>query len=246
MNKHIKRAKAALNFGTATGTEEGAWDRVCAAEMAQTGSSPTGDAEFDKVGYRIVRNICPPELLVTPVPDVRGQLNYFDKNLNNFTHNPMESQVPGSVARYKYPFFYEAYTTVKHNIEKAISTPLYKTYYYDRFYFPGEDLKYHCDRDACELSCTIHCSTNLKDVYPVYIKAVDGSVTAADLKPGDGLVYKGCERPHWRLKMPGVKRQKIRNLLGKDELYYHQIFMHFVLANGSRSHFAGDSNKNNW
>ena len=23
------------------------------------------------------------------------------------------------------------------------------------------------------------------------------------LKPGDGMVYKGCERPHWRDSMPG-------------------------------------------
>ena len=29
-------------------------------------------------------------------------------------------------------------------------------------------------------------------------------------------------------------------ILGMKELYYSQIFMHYVLANGTRSHWAGD------
>ena len=32
---------------------------------------------------------------------------------------------------------------------------------------------------------------------------VPGENRSLVLKPGDGLLYKGCERPHWRDKMPG-------------------------------------------
>ena len=35
------------------------------------------------------------------------------------------------------------------------------------------------------------------------------------LKPGDGLIYKGCERPHWRDPMPTPKKKKERHHLEK-------------------------------
>jgi len=51
------------------------------------------------------------------------------------------------------------------------------------------------------------------------------------------MVYKGCERPHWRDPMPGLLESKIN----KDEsLYYHQIFFHYVLQDGIRAHHAWD------
>ena len=31
----------------------------------------------------------------------------------------------------------------------------------------------------------------------------------------DGLLYKGCERPHWRDKMPGFTGKKSKKLFGK-------------------------------
>jgi hypothetical protein len=227
MNKHLKKVPANLR------TE------IDLQEMKNVGSSPTNDKEFDRIGYRIVRNICDPELLICPVPEVKGQFTYHG-DYNKFSHVPVELQVPGSCARYNYPFFKEAHATVRQNIEKSVGSELYQTYYYDRFYNPGQDLKYHVDRDACEISCTIHISTNLKDGYPILIKTVTGEVIEANLKSGDGLIYKGCERPHWREKMPGVKRNFIRKKLGIEELYYHQIFMHYVLANGRRAHCKGD------
>ena len=41
-------------------------------------------------------------------------------------------------------------------LEKHIGRKLYNTYYYDRFYFPGQKLERHADRDACEISVTVH------------------------------------------------------------------------------------------
>ena len=66
---------------------------------------------------------------------------------------------------------------------------------------------------------------------------VPGEERSLTLEPGDGLLYKGCERPHWREAMPG----KVKKVFGKKiELYYHQIFFHYVLADGQRAHCAGD------
>ena len=71
---------------------------------------------------------------------------------------------------------------------------------------------------------------------------VAGENRSLSLEPGDGLLYKGCERPHWREAMPGSKK-KSKKLFGKaqqQELYYHQIFFHYVLADGERAHCAWD------
>ena len=63
-----------------------------------------------------------------------------------------------------------------------------------------------------------------------------GEERSCILNPGDGVIYKGCERPHWRDPMPGKKK----GLFNKKEYYYHQIFFHYVLQDGQRSHCAWD------
>jgi len=137
-------------------------------------------------------------------------------------------------------------------LEEHLGRKLYNTYYYDRFYYPGQELTRHADRDACEISVTVHINTNLegkdKD-WPIWIKTPDtytdktkstvlvpGENRSVVLQPGDGMVYKGCERPHWREAMPGKKK----SWFNKKEYYYHQIFFHYVLADGQRAHCAWD------
>ena len=53
------------------------------------------------------------------------------------------------------------------------------------------------------------------------------------------MIYKGCERPHWRESMPGLL-ETIRDGIDKNSLYYHQIFFHYVLQDGVRAHYAWD------
>ena len=78
---------------------------------------------------------------------------------------------------------------------------------------------------------------------------VQGEAVGVALEPGDGLIYKGCERPHWR--EPMISEQKIEkkwwwNTVEDEppiEEYYHQIFFHYVLADGQRAHCAWDKAK---
>ena len=111
------------------------------------------------------------------------------------------------------------------------------TYYYDRYYFSAQELKRHVDRDACEISVTIHIGTNLNEPWPICIKTPSGEEKSVLLSPGDGMIYKGCERPHWRDPMPSKKKGLFQK---QEELYYHQIFFHYVLADGQRAHCAFD------
>ena len=68
---------------------------------------------------------------------------------------------------------------------------------------------------------------------------VNGENISVVLEPGDAMIYKGCERPHWRESMPGLL-ETIRDGIDKNSLYYHQIFFHYVLQDGVRAHYAWD------
>jgi len=230
-------------------------------EVLNSGTSSTKNEQFDKDGYFVIRNLWDPEELYHPVPNIRGQLNYYDNNLDNFTHCEVENQVEGSIARYWYPQYRNIHIGIRKKLEEVIGRKLYNTYYYDRFYFPGQALTIHTDRDACEISVTMHISTNLPDDlkdWPIKIKTPDtytdknktsisipGEERSCILQPGDGVLYKGCERPHWRDPMPIPRRRKRDVIMRRDnpDYYYHQIFFHYVLADGQRSHCAWDRSR---
>ena len=223
-------------------------------EKMNTGTAWTRNEFFEKNGYLVIKDLWNPEELYHPLPQERGQINYWGKQLDQFNYTPVEQQVEGSLARYWHPQYRQIHTGIRLKLEEALGRKLYNTYYYDRYYFPGQELKRHADRDACEISVTVHISTNLegKDAdWPIHIKTPDqyadkkktqilvpGENRAVVLKPGDGMVYKGTERPHWRDPMPGGKTR----LFGKqkEQLYYHQIFFHYILQDGQRAHCAWD------
>ena len=224
-------------------------------ERRNSGTAWTRNDKFEKDGYLVVKDLWDAEDLYHPLPDIKGQLNYWSKDVTKFNHNPVEGQVDGSLARYWHPQYRNAHTGIRRKLEKIIGRTLYNTYYYDRYYFPGQALTKHADRDACEISVSIHVSTNLPDKlkdWPFKIKTPDtytddkktavlipGEGRAAILNPGDGLLYKGCERPHWRDAMPTP--EKVED--APKEYYYHQIFFHYVLQDGFRAHCAWDRGK---
>ena len=236
--------------------------QLMAQERRNTGTAWTNNKDFDKNGYFVVKDLWDPEELYHPVPELRGQLNYWDKDPTHFNHTPVENQVEGSVARYWHPQYRTIHSGVRKKLEKVIGRKLYNTYYYDRFYFPGQELTKHADRDACEISVSIHISTNLPDNlkdWPFMIKTPDtytdpekkdtilvpGEERALVLNPGDGIIYSGCDRPHWRDPMPSPRVRKRDKWLKRKqpEYYYHQIFFHYVLQDGIRAQCAWDRSR---
>ena len=226
-------------------------EEVIKNEYQNQGTSWTRNEFFDTNGYLIIKNLCDPKKLFHPVPKERGLFNWRGSDkLDKFTYQEVETQVSGSLARYWHPQYRKIHSEIRLILEQAIGRKLYNTYYYDRFYFPGQELKKHTDRPACEISVTIHVSTNIKESWPIWIKTPDtfedktmktliasGENRFVYLEAGDGMIYKGCERPHWRDPMPGLLESNIN----KDEsLYYHQIFFHYVLQDGIRAHHAWD------
>jgi hypothetical protein len=204
-------------------------------EQRNTGTSPTKNKFFDDNGYIPFESIIDPKRLERPVPEERGQINYWGNKLDQYNYIPLEEQVEGSLSVYNHPQYKSIHSEIRIKLEKLIGCQLYNTYYYDRFYFPGQELKVHVDRPSCEISVSVNVGSNLKDLWPIWIKTPYGENHQIYLRPGDGIIYKGCERPHWRDPMPGKRR-----FFQKKDLYHHQVFFHYVLSNGLRSHHAFD------
>ena len=222
-------------------------------ETKNAGTSWTRNTDFENNGYLVIKDLWDPQELHRPVPQQRGQINYWGKKLDQYTYSENEMQVEGSFACYWHPQYRSIHSGIRVKLEKVLGRKLYNTYYYDRFYFPGQALSRHADRDACEISVTVHISSNnIEDPWAIWIKTPDtytdenrtfiskrGENRSVILSPGDGMIYKGCERPHWRDPLP-FPRDPSSEL---GTAYYHQVFFHYVLADGIRSHCAFDMSR---
>ena len=104
-------------------------------------------------------------------------------------------------------------------IEKIVGKKLLPTYSFWRMYTYGGYLKKHTDREACEISVTLNIMGDTD--WPIYIE--DNKVY---LKPGDGVVYLGCELNHEREKLKGD--------------YQAQIFLHYVVEDGKNACYKFD------
>ncbi len=62
-------------------------------EKQNTGTAWTRNEDFDKNGYLVVKDLWDPEELYHPVPEKKGQYNYYDKNPENYNYCEVENQV---------------------------------------------------------------------------------------------------------------------------------------------------------
>lgn len=199
-----------------------------------TGTTPTGHKTFDSLGFLVVRNVIPHDLIRSEPNFESGRMD-GDENWVEY-----DTQVPGSLERYSHPDFKDLHVACKKIIEEIVGVDLYLTYFFDRYYHTGEMLEYHADRPSCEISASVHCSTNLPEPYcdwPLYIQSVDGREHCLHLNKGDMVIYKGCERPHWRNPLTTPYQTDYEF---DERYYYHQVFLHYVLQQGIRSHHRFD------
>jgi len=124
---------------------------------------------------------------------------------------------------YAEPLFEILLELKKPIIEKITSLKLFSTYSYWRMYTYGADLPKHTDRPSCEISATVHLS-GTSDNFPIYM---DGE--AIHTKPGDAIIYKGIELPHWRNEL--------------EDDFQCQVFLHYVDQNGLYKDYKYDKRK---
>lgn len=117
--------------------------------------------------------------------------------------------------------------------EQQSGLKLYPTYSYARLYNQqGEELKNHRDRPACEISATLTLGFE-GDVWPIYMgddedKTVN--VSKIDMEVGDAVIYRGCDKYHWRESYVEGKWQA-------------QVFLHYVDQNGPHAEWKYDKRK---
>lgn len=115
---------------------------------------------------------------------------------------------------------------IQPKIEELVGFKLFPTYSYYRVYELGHEMPIHTDRDSCEISVSMTLKYNKTNWS---IKIEDREIY---LEPGDALIYKGREFPHWR-----------DTYEGEEGSYLIQIFMHYVDSEGQFSHLKYDGRK---
>jgi predicted 2-oxoglutarate/Fe(II)-dependent dioxygenase YbiX len=105
-----------------------------------------------------------------------------------------------------------------------LGEPVIPTYTYARVCKNGSILERHRDREACEISITLHLSGDNK--WPIHIQKPNGEEVELVLESGEAMMYLGCSADHWRNQFQGQE--------------YVQVFLHYVRSRGENAWAAFD------
>ena len=194
---------------------------------------------FKKNKYQVIRNAVSKEIcdIAYHYLHISAEADYWLLK-NNITHeenifigNFKDAQVPNSYAKYADRLMETLLIKTIPVMEQKTGLKLIPTYSYCRLYRKGNILKRHKDRPSCEISTTL-CLGG--DPWPIFIDHTGSNNVISErknihkanapkgvkylLKPGDMIIYSGCELEHWREPFEG-------NLCG-------QVFLHYNHANG--------------
>ena len=180
---------------------------------------------FKKKKYTVIRQAISKDLAAFVANYFMMQKQVYDTCKVSRYFSPFETilghyetkdeQIPDTYSQYSNIAMETLMLKCQPVMEKATGLKLYPAYTYARIYKKGDVLKRHKDRFSCEISTTMNLGG---DDWPIYlepdsskggIKEGVGYVSdntkgvRVDLKPGDMLVYSGCELEHWREKFKG-------------------------------------------
>jgi hypothetical protein len=179
--------------------------------------------KFEKNNYYVVKNAIPKNLANFCFHYLIVKRKVFDtfhsKNLLDIAKlygTWGDGQVDNTFSSYGDIAMETLLIFIKPKIEKIMGKKLIETYSYTRLYKNGDILKRHTDRESCRFSTTLNLGG---DTWPIFLdptKSKNKKGIKVILKPGDMLVYKGCELEHWREKFTG-------NICAQVFLHYNEI-----------------------
>ena len=181
---------------------------------------------FKKNKYTIIKQAISKDLATFIANYFRMQKQVYDtckaaryfspfENILGYYEDPVDGQIPNTYSHYADIAMETLLLKCQPDMEKATGLKLYPAYTYARIYKKGDELKRHKDRFSCEISTTMNLGG---DDWPIYLEpnsklggVIEGfgyvskntKGVRVDLKPGDMLVYRGCELEHWREKFKG-------------------------------------------
>jgi len=186
---------------------------------------------FKKKKYTVIRQAISKDLaafvanyflMKRQVLNTCKEARYFSP-FENILGSYDDAQIPNTYSHYADIAMETLMLKCQPEMEKATGLKLYPSYSYARIYKKGDILKRHKDRFSCEISTTMNLGG---DDWPIYLDPTGQSSVIPgvgehnveeskrliknpnkgvriDLKPGDMLVYSGCELEHWREKFKG-------------------------------------------
>ena len=194
---------------------------------------------FKKNKYQVIRGAISKELAdvgftylqISAEADHWMLQNGVTHESNSLIGTFKDKQVPGSYAKYADRLMETLLIQTIPVMKAKTGLDLIPTYSYTRLYRTGNILNRHKDRPSCEISTTINLggdpwpifidptgSNNVINEYQGIMKPNAPKGVRIDLKPGDMIIYSGCELEHWREPFQG-------KLCG-------QVFLHYNHANG--------------
>ena len=114
-----------------------------------------------------------------------------------------DEQVPNTYSHYADIVMETLLERVRPKIEKETKLKLIPTYSYARLYKTGDVLKRHKDRFSCEISATMFLGGEPGELYIEPSGQENKKGIKVIQKPGDILIYSGCELEHWRETFKG-------------------------------------------
>lgn len=163
--------------------------------------------------------------------------NKFPEKCNHEDYGMFgDGQISGDFCRYGDPIFDALVDASLEKVQEITTVPLISNYSYCRLYTTGSELKRHRDRPSCEFSVTVCLGYNVSNVdqtrYPNYDwpMFVDSNKTElpVHMKPGDAIVYRGCDVDHWRKPFWGLNHAQLF-------LHYNEINGQYNIRNDGRA-----------
>jgi hypothetical protein len=168
---------------------------------------------FKKKKYTVIRQAISKDLASFVANYFMMQKQVYDTCRNARYISPFENiighyegkdeQIPHTYSQYSNIAMETLMLKCQPKMEEATGLKLYPAYTYARIYKKGDELKRHKDRFSCEISTTMNLAG---DDWPIYLEPSGKEGLKGiqiNLKPGDMLVYSGCELEHWRNKFRG-------------------------------------------
>lgn len=177
--------------------------------------------EFKNNGYVHLKNVLDEQSC--------KNLTEYLKNLVNQQKTVKDPQCPNSEAVHGAEEFDKLLEALVPYFEEKSGLKLYPTYSYARLYTQhGEELKNHRDRPACEISATLTLGFE-GNVWSIYMGDNEDKSNSSkiDMAVGDAVMYRGCDKYHWREPYFEGKWQA-------------QVFLHYVDANGPHAEWKYD------
>lgn len=186
--------------------------------VTQTPHAIAGAEQFRRSGYAVLPQVISPEsarLVATYALLQQKWPGYYQP----------EEMYRAALGRYADALSESLLLELQPAMQQATGLELLPCYSYLRIYGNGAILPKHLDRPSCEISSSLTLGFKAPAAWPICVQA-DGEDKSLALMPGDMLVYRGADVPHWRETFTGE--------------YWVQTFLHYVDAHGQYTDFKFD------